>query len=186
MGAAANLVLTARTKRDRVEATRLSGLGSAALAERRIDEARGLFQQALTHDPKNAVALGNLGLIVLDEGNVTSAESLLTQALLHTSNSQARAGVLLNLGEISLLGNQLGNVGKAMIHLQGVNRLLLGSNHYLGLASQQHILDGDLLPVQSLLLETTLKHGCVAQLDLLAEQQPSAPLQRAPRCGQSI
>ena len=58
--------------------------------------------------------------------------------------------------------------------------------HYLGLASQQHILDGDLLPVQSLLLETTLKHGCVAQLDLLAEQQPSAPLQRAPRCGQSI
>jgi len=89
-------------------------------------------------------------------------------------------------GEISLLGNQLGNVGKAMIHLQGVNRLLLGSNHYLGLSSQQQILDGDLLPVQSLLLETTLKHGCVAQLDLLAEQQPSAPLQRAPRCGQSI
>ena len=62
----------------------------------------------------------------------------------------------------------------------------LASNDYLGLASQQHILDGDLLPVQSLLLETTLKHGCVAQLDLLAEQQPSAPLQRAPRCGQSI
>lgn len=89
-------------------------------------------------------------------------------------------------GEISLLGNQLGNVGKAMIHLQGVNRLLLGGNHYLGLASQQHILDGDLLPVQSLLLETTLKHGCVAQLDLLAEQQPNAPLQRAPRCGESI
>ena len=26
-----------------------------------------------------------------------------------------------------------------MIHLQGVNRLLLGSNHYLGLSSQQHI-----------------------------------------------
>ncbi len=73
-----------------------------------------------------------------------------------------------------------------MIHLQGVNRLLLGGNHYLGLASQQHILDGDLLPVQSLLLETTLKHSCVAQLDLLAEQQPNAPLQRAPRCGQSI
>ncbi|WP_278956928.1 hypothetical protein [Aquipseudomonas alcaligenes] len=40
--------------------------------------------------------------------------------------------------------------------------------------------------MQSLLLETTLKHGCVAQLDLLAEQQPSAPLQRTPRCGQSI
>jgi poly(beta-D-mannuronate) C5 epimerase len=89
-------------------------------------------------------------------------------------------------GEVSLLGNSLGNVGKAMIHLQGVNQLLLGSNTYQGMHGQQRILDGDLLPVQSLLLETTLKHGCVAQLHLLTEQQPSAPLQRAPRCGQSI
>jgi Tfp pilus assembly protein PilF len=101
-GAAALLLWTGARREQRAEATRLSGLGSAAMSERRIDEARGLFQRALTHDPGNAVALGNLGLIVLDEGNVTSAESLLTQALLHTTNSQARAGVLLNLGEISL------------------------------------------------------------------------------------
>jgi mannuronan 5-epimerase len=89
-------------------------------------------------------------------------------------------------GEISLLGNQLGNIGKAMIHLQGISDLLLGSNAYQGMDGHQRILDGDLLPVQSLLLETTLKNGCVAHLNILPGQQPSAPLPRAPRCGQSI
>jgi Tfp pilus assembly protein PilF len=96
------LLLTANGARDRAEAGRLSGLGSAALAERRIDDARDLFQRALDLDGHNAVALGNLGLILLNEGNVASAESLLTLALKHTRNPEARAGVLLNLGEINL------------------------------------------------------------------------------------
>lgn len=88
--------------------------------------------------------------------------------------------------EISLLDNRLSAIGKAMINLQGVGNLLLGNNSYQGMAGLQRVFDGDLLAVQSLLLETTLKYGCVAHLQVLPDSQElPAPL-KAPRCGQSI
>ena len=88
--------------------------------------------------------------------------------------------------EISLLDNRLSAVGKAMISLRGIDVLLLGNNSYQSMAGLQRVFDGDLLPMQSLLLETTLKHGCIAHLQVLAEAEPAPPLARAPRCGQSI
>lgn len=97
------------------------------------------------------------------------------------SNQPALAG-----SEISLLDNRLAAVGKSMISLQGVSDLLLGNNSYQGMAGLQRVFDGDLLPMQGLLLETTLKHGCIAHLQALAEPEAAPPLARAPRCGQSI
>lgn len=88
--------------------------------------------------------------------------------------------------EISLLDNRLSAIGKSMINLQGVASLLLGNNSYQGMAGLQQVFDGDLQAVQSLLLETTLKHGCVAHLQVLAAARATTPPLKAPRCGQSI
>lgn len=88
--------------------------------------------------------------------------------------------------EISLLDNRLSAIGKSMINLQGFGNLLLGNNSYQGMAGLQRVFDGDLLAVQSLLLETTLKYGCVAHLQVLPGSEELPAPHQAPRCGQSI
>lgn len=84
--------------------------------------------------------------------------------------------------EIGLFNNRLASIGKSMIRSHGVTRLQLGGNRFEELAVNQVVLAGDLLPVQSLLLETTVKLGCIARLQIAATAQASAPPPRTARC----
>jgi poly(beta-D-mannuronate) C5 epimerase len=85
-------------------------------------------------------------------------------------------------GRIGLFDNRLANIGKSMIRSQGIANLQLGGNRFEGLTVNQVVLAGDLLPVQSLLLETTVQLGCIAQLQIATTAQAIAPMPKAPRC----
>lgn len=85
-------------------------------------------------------------------------------------------------GQIGLFDNRLASIGKSMIRSQGIANLQLGGNRFEGLAVNQVVLAGDLLPVQSLLLETTVQRGCIAQLQIAATARAITPQPRAARC----
>lgn len=87
-------------------------------------------------------------------------------------------------GEIGLFDNQLAGSGKSMIRSEGVQQLQLGGNRFQGVAVNQALLAGDLQAVQSLLLETTLKQGCFARLQLTSSALPIIPPPRAIDCKQ--
>lgn len=85
-------------------------------------------------------------------------------------------------GEVGLFDNQLANSGKSMIRSEGVRQLQLGGNHFQAVAVNQALLAGDLQAVQSLLLETTLKQGCYARLQLTQHALPIEPQPVAASC----
>lgn len=59
-------------------------------------------------------------------------------------------------GPLTLSGNTLGKVGKAVVRVEGVQQVVLGPNTFEGKPILQNLLIGDLLPVQSKLLEATV------------------------------
>ncbi|MCY1275078.1 Periplasmic copper-binding protein (NosD) [compost metagenome] len=63
-----------------------------------------------------------------------------------------------------LLANQFANVGKAMLRTEGVERMVLGHNRFQVGRNSQPLLAGDLMPVQSLLLEATVRQPCVVEV----------------------
>ena len=65
---------------------------------------------------------------------------------------------------LSINGNKLEKVGKAMIQMYGVGQLTLGENSYRARPLLQNLLIGDLLPYQTSLLEITLRERKVARL----------------------
>lgn len=77
-----------------------------------------------------------------------------------------------------LVDNQLSNTGKAMVRTEGLERVLLGNNSYQMAGPGQQLLAGDLMPVQSLLMEATVSHPCMVEV-LIAptdEANPAADL----------
>ena len=77
-----------------------------------------------------------------------------------------------------LVDNQLSNTGKAMIRTAGIERVVLGNNHYQMAGPGQQLLAGDLMPVQSLLMDATVSHPCMVEV-LIApttETNPGANL----------
>ena len=63
-----------------------------------------------------------------------------------------------------LATNQLDNIGKAMIRTKGVEQILLGNNHYRMAKTNQQLMGGDLMPIQSLLMETTVINNCFIEV----------------------
>lgn len=67
-----------------------------------------------------------------------------------------------------VVANQLANAGKAMIRTEGIDRVVLGDNRYQMGQTDQQLLAGDLMPVQSLLLEATVMNPCIVEVRVWA------------------
>ncbi|CAD5107301.1 right-handed parallel beta-helix repeat-containing protein [Zestomonas carbonaria] len=67
-------------------------------------------------------------------------------------------------GRLVLVGNHLGGIGKALIRVEGQESLLLGDNHLQLAPPNQQALAGDLLPLQSLLLDAARAPGCFIEV----------------------
>lgn len=62
-------------------------------------------------------------------------------------------------GPLLLSGNHLGQVGKAVVRVEGVREVEMGGNSFDGKALLQNLLIGDLMPLQGALLEATVRQG---------------------------
>jgi poly(beta-D-mannuronate) C5 epimerase len=75
-----------------------------------------------------------------------------------------------------LTGNSLGHTGKAMIRVEGQDSLILGDNQFHLAPPQQKVLAGDLLPLQSLLLDALREPGCFIEVRPALHNKAPAPL----------
>ncbi|MGH8462594.1 MAG: right-handed parallel beta-helix repeat-containing protein, partial [Pseudomonas sp.] len=71
-------------------------------------------------------------------------------------------------GPLTLSGNTLGKVGKAVVRVEGVRQIVIGRNHFEGKPLLQNLLIGDLLGVQGPLLDATQRQGCVVRVNQVA------------------
>lgn len=75
-----------------------------------------------------------------------------------------------------LIGNHLGDTGKALIRVEGQDRLILGNNRLQVTPPHQKVLAGDLLPLQSPLLDALQQRGCFIEVRPgLSGKKPSNP-----------
>nr|WP_298146007.1 right-handed parallel beta-helix repeat-containing protein [uncultured Pseudomonas sp.] len=76
-----------------------------------------------------------------------------------------------------LIGNSLSQTGKALIRVEGQDSLILGDNHFHLTPPHQEILAGDLLALQSLLLDALRVPGCFIEVHpALTAKNPPTPL----------
>lgn len=68
-------------------------------------------------------------------------------------------------GRLMLTGNSLSGIGKAMVRVEGLEQIVLGGNRLRGNPVMQNAFVGDLLPVQSQVLESTVRHPCLLRVD---------------------
>ncbi|WP_236176076.1 right-handed parallel beta-helix repeat-containing protein [Pseudomonas qingdaonensis] len=155
--------------------------GALLLSGNRIGASRG-----------NGVLLRNLNgeMPVLIEGNfignsqgsAVDASDVAGAVMLenHIGNTPEYAISLRNTqplaGPLILGGNTLGRVGKAVVRVEGMDQVLLGSNRFEGKPLLQNLLIGDLLPVQGPLLDATVRQGCVVQVRRVAAGTPQPGL----------
>ncbi len=155
--------------------------GALLLSGNRIGASRG-----------NGVLLRNLKgeMPVLIEGNfignsqgsAVDASDVAGAVMLenHIGNTPEYAISLRNTqplaGPLILGGNTLGRVGKAVVRVEGMDQVLLGSNRFEGKPLLQNLLIGDLLPVQGPLLDATVRQGCVVQVRRVAAGNPQPGL----------
>ncbi|WP_095151433.1 right-handed parallel beta-helix repeat-containing protein [Pseudomonas sp. Irchel s3b5] len=81
-----------------------------------------------------------------------------------------------------LVANRLANAGKAMIRTEGIDRVVLGDNHYQMGQTDQQLMAGDLMPVQSLLVEATVMNPCIVEVWIWAEAGTSPPASLPGNC----
>lgn len=155
--------------------------GALLLSGNRIGASRG-----------NGVLLRNLKgeMPVLIEGNfignsqgsAVDASDVAGAVMLenHIGNTPEYAISLRNTqplaGPLILGGNTLGRVGKAVVRVEGMDQVLLGSNRFEGKPLLQNLLIGDLLPVQGPLLDATVRQGCMVQVSRVAAGTPQPGL----------
>lgn len=75
------LITGAVLAQDQSEVTELLNSGFDLLAQGKINQAQGVFEQVLRRDPGNPLALNNLGTIMVQRGNYDKALSYFEQAL---------------------------------------------------------------------------------------------------------
>jgi poly(beta-D-mannuronate) C5 epimerase len=83
-------------------------------------------------------------------------------------------------GKLVITGNTLESIGKAMIRVQGMQDTILGDNHFKATPLLQNLLIGDLLPLQSQILDSTVRRNCHLQVTQAMETAGDAP--DAPTC----
>ncbi|MGG2396365.1 right-handed parallel beta-helix repeat-containing protein [Pseudomonas sp. SH1-B] len=81
-------------------------------------------------------------------------------------------------GELVITGNTLESIGKAMIRVEGMQNTILGDNQFKATPLLQNLLIGDLLPLQSQILDSTVRRSCHLQIS----QAPDSSNANAPTC----
>lgn len=88
--------------------------------------------------------------------------------------------VELTAGQLVITGNSLDGAGKAMIRVEGMQSTVLGNNHFRANPLLQNLLTGDLLPLQSLVLDSTVRRNC--HLHISQGQIEPTGTSEAPAC----
>jgi len=144
--------------------------GALLLTGNRIGDSRGngIQLRNLTGKDGALMVVGNL--ISNSQGSAIDGSEVQSLSILdnHISASPEYAISLRNAlplpGELALTGNRLGTIGKAVVRIEGIDNVVLGRNQYQGKPLLQNLLIGDLMPVQSLLLDATVRQDCVVQI----------------------
>lgn len=147
--------------------------GALLLAGNRIGDSRG--NGVLLRNLKGAQALLiEDNLIGNSQGSAVDASEVSRVVLVNNriGNTPEYAISLRNAqplaGPLILGGNTLGRAGKAVVRVEGLEQVLLGSNRFEGKPLLQNLLIGDLLPLQGVLLDATLRQGCAVQVKRVA------------------
>lgn len=68
-------------------------------------------------------------------------------------------------GKWVLTGNTLGTVGKAIVRVGGVEKMVIGNNQYEGNPLLQPLLMGDFSNLQSHIFDATIRQSCIVQVE---------------------
>nr|WP_319527869.1 right-handed parallel beta-helix repeat-containing protein [Pseudomonas laurentiana] len=152
--------------------------GALMLSRNRIGASRGngILLRSV-HPTAEAPLLIDDNLIGSSQGSAIDASDVSAATLINNriGNTPEYAISLRNAsalpGPLILSGNTLGQVGKAVVRVEGLNQVDLGPNRFNGTPLLQNLLIGDLLPVQSLLLDATLRQHQVIRVNQVAAVQ---------------
>ncbi|MDE1164762.1 MAG: right-handed parallel beta-helix repeat-containing protein [Pseudomonas sp.] len=178
-----NLILT--TAKAGIEVSEQAG--ALLLTGNRIGDSKGNGIQLRNLTGKGGVLVIEDNLISNSQGSAIDASEVQALAILDNriSASPEYAISLRNAlplpGELALTGNRLGAIGKAVVRVEGIDNVVLGHNQYQGKPLLQNLLIGDLMPVQSVLLDATVRQGCIVQV----RRTPGAGQPAALACGNS-
>lgn len=145
--------------------------GAVWLAGNRIGDSRGNGIQLRNLAPApEAPLLIDDNLLASSQGSAVDASEVAALALVgnRIGNTPEYAVSLRNAtplpGPLLLSGNRLGQVGKAVVRVEGLREVELGNNTFDGKALLQNLLAGDLLALQGQVLEATLVQGRMVRL----------------------
>ncbi|MEW5544989.1 right-handed parallel beta-helix repeat-containing protein [Pseudomonas soli] len=145
--------------------------GAVWLAGNRIGDSRGNGIQLRNLAPTpEAPLLIDDNLLASSQGSAVDASEVAALALVgnRIGNTPEYAVSLRNAtplpGPLLLSGNRLGQVGKAVVRVEGLREVELGNNTFDGKALLQNLLAGELLALQGQVLEATLVQGRMVRL----------------------
>ncbi|WP_460415904.1 right-handed parallel beta-helix repeat-containing protein [Pseudomonas sp. microsymbiont 2] len=140
--------------------------GAVLLAGNRIGDSRGNGIQLRNLMPTLAAPLLiDDNLLASSQGSAVDASEVTALTLVgnRIGNTPEYAVSLRNAtpqpGPLVISGNRLGQVGKAVVRVEGMREVALGGNTFDGKALLQNLLIGDLLTLQGPLLEAMLVQG---------------------------
>lgn len=140
--------------------------GAVLLAGNRIGDSRGHGIQLRNLAPTaEAPLLIDDNLLASSQGSAVDASEVTGLTLVgnRIGNTPEYAISLRNTtpqpGPLVISGNRLGQVGKAVVRVEGVREVELGGNRFDGKALLQNLLAGDLLALQGPVLEAMLVQG---------------------------
>ncbi|CRI56555.1 right-handed parallel beta-helix repeat-containing protein [Pseudomonas sp. CCOS 191] len=145
--------------------------GAVWLAGNRIGDSQGNGIQLRNLAPTpEAPLLIDDNLLASSQGSAVDVSEVAALALVgnRIGNTPEYAVSLRNAtplpGPLLLSGNRLGQVGKAVVRVEGLREVELGNNTFDGKALLQNLLAGDLLVLQGQVLEATLVQGRMVRL----------------------
>ncbi|PKM25667.1 MAG: hypothetical protein CVV09_09430 [Gammaproteobacteria bacterium HGW-Gammaproteobacteria-13] len=108
--------------------------------------------------------IANSRLSAIDAGELNGAFILGNRILSTPEYAISLRNAQLTAGQLVITGNTLEGIGKAMIRVEGMQNTVLGDNHYRANPLLQNLLTGDLLPLQSQVLDSTVRRNCHLQI----------------------
>ncbi|NVZ69119.1 right-handed parallel beta-helix repeat-containing protein [Pseudomonas costantinii] len=173
-----NLILT--TAKAGIEVSEQAG--ALLITGNRIGDSKGNGIQLRNLSGNDGALMIVDNLISNSQGSAIDASEVQSLAILDNriTTSPEYAISLRNAaplpGELALTGNRLGAIGKAVVRVEGIDNVVLGHNRYQGKPMLQNLLIGDLMPVQSLLLDATVRQNCVVQIRRSPDAAPPSAL----------
>lgn len=155
-----------------IQGNRLGASLGYGLMLRQIGDGSGLLVQdnLIANSRLSAIDAAELsGALILDNRIHSTPEYAIS-----LRNAQPSAGRLV------ITGNRLESIGKAMIRVEGMQDTILGDNHFKATPLLQNLLTGDLLPLQSQILDSTVRRRCHLQISQF--QGAEADSTDAPTC----